>query len=476
MSRALPERPNLEHLKKQAKALLRDFAAGKAEAVEAFGSRRVGAPAPTLADAQHALARSYGFPNWAQLKHHVLSLAGEDPAAALEAAVFLNDAQRVRDVIARFPAVKRRLDEALPGGAFGATPLITAAKQRNLAMIDVLLEAGANIDQRSHWWAGGFSAFGPHVEVNAHLIARGAMVDAHDAAQLGMIDRLRELIEADPSVVTARYGDGQTPLHVASTVEIAELLLAHGADIDALDVDHESTPAQYLVGDHPEIVRMLIARGCRTDILLACAVGDVALVREHLDRDPASVYTMVSARWFPMRDPRAGGTIYIWTLGNYRSAHAVARRAGHDDVYELLMERSPADLRLAAACDAGDGAEVERQLAAGDVAAASLTDQTRQRILSAASQDDAAAVRLMLKAGWPATVSDDAGATPLHWAAWHGNAALVRALLSAGADPTAEERHFGGTPLGWAEHGERNSWRREEGDYDAVRAALGGEG
>ena len=52
---------------------------------------------------------------------------------------------------------------------------------------------------------------------------------------------------ADPQLVHARGGDGQTPLHFASTVEIAEYLLDQGADIDARDVDHVSTPAQYMV-------------------------------------------------------------------------------------------------------------------------------------------------------------------------------------------------------------------------------------
>ena len=31
----------------------------------------------------------------------------------------------------------------------------------------------------------------------------------------------------------------------------------------------------------------------------------------------------VSDEWFPMRDPRAGGTIYIWQLGRNRTAHTV---------------------------------------------------------------------------------------------------------------------------------------------------------
>ena len=56
MSRELPEKPNLEYLKKQAKELLRSKRHGK------------------LAEAQHALANDYGFATWAKLKSHVEAL------------------------------------------------------------------------------------------------------------------------------------------------------------------------------------------------------------------------------------------------------------------------------------------------------------------------------------------------------------------------------------------------------------------
>lgn len=57
MSRHLPDRPNLEFLKKEAKALL--------------DTLRQTEPAAQLADAQHALARDYGFASWPRLKAHV---------------------------------------------------------------------------------------------------------------------------------------------------------------------------------------------------------------------------------------------------------------------------------------------------------------------------------------------------------------------------------------------------------------------
>ena len=40
---------------------------------------------------------------------------------------------------------------------------------------------------------------------------------------------------------------GNCRLHFAATVEMAELLLEFGAEIDARDIDHESTAAQYMV-------------------------------------------------------------------------------------------------------------------------------------------------------------------------------------------------------------------------------------
>ena len=141
------------------------------------------------------------------------------------------------------------LDRPLPHGSFGGTAMLAAARRGHLEIVDLLLGAGADINVRSDWWAGGFGVLdeAPPAIAGA-LIERGAQVTAHAAARLGLIDRLHALVAADPSVVHARGGDGQTPLHFASTIEIAELLLARGAVIDAIDVDHESTAAQWMLG------------------------------------------------------------------------------------------------------------------------------------------------------------------------------------------------------------------------------------
>src|SRR5260370_12467868 len=94
MSRDLPAKPNLEHLKKQAKELLHDFQQGAPDVIERFRSiTSLSAPATAkLADAQHVLARDYGFASWPKLKEHVESLVRVlAPAEQLSAAVSPSD-------------------------------------------------------------------------------------------------------------------------------------------------------------------------------------------------------------------------------------------------------------------------------------------------------------------------------------------------------------------------------------------------
>ena|SRR5687768_12536938 len=74
MSRGLPEQPNLDHLKKQARDLLRAYKQGEGVASERVISQAAHETKLQLADAQLAIAREYGFRSWANLKHHVESL------------------------------------------------------------------------------------------------------------------------------------------------------------------------------------------------------------------------------------------------------------------------------------------------------------------------------------------------------------------------------------------------------------------
>ena len=395
-----------------------------------------------------------------------------DPTETLVTAINSDNLAAATECLTNNPSLRLRLDDPLPGLPFEATPLLAAVWRRSKPMIDLLLAHGANINQRSHWWAGGFGVLDGDHGLADYLIDRGARVDIHAASRLGRLDTIRALLSEDPSRVHARGGDGQTPLHVAANVEVASVLLDSGADIDARDVDHESTPAQYAIRERQEVARFLVAHGCKTDLLMASALGDLDLVRKQLDEDPRSIEMTVSAEYFPMRDPRAGGTIYIWTLGGNKSAHAIAHEFGHQAVFHLLMDRSPHELAVAAACEIGDETMVRTLLNTQPVEANRLSPRLRKRIVEAAEWCDTKAARLLLSSGWPVDPVGKHGGTALHFAAWHGNADLARAILTRLPPLEARDRDFNMTPLGWAFHGSLHGSNRDRGDYAGTVEAL----
>jgi ankyrin repeat protein len=397
-----------------------------------------------------------------------LTEAPDDKSGELMSAIETDDVARVRELFASNPALKNRINDPL--GPFDSPPLNSA---RSREMMDALLEAGADSNAKSRWWAGGFGVtHSASPELAAYAIERGARVDIHAAARLGLFDRVRELIERDPSLVHARGGDGQTPLHFAKTIEIAAYLLDHGADIDAKDIDHESTPAQYMLGDRPEVARYLVERGCRSDILMASAVGDLDRVRTFLDADPACVRVRGTSKFFPMENIHAGGTIYFWTLGSNASPYQAAAKFGHQDVVQLLLDRSPAQDKLIAYCWFHDESSVSELLATHPGLADTFSDSDRDLVAIAACNNDAEAVRLMLKAGLRVSARGQHGATPLHWAAFHGNLEMAKTILPLNPSLEDAENDFKSTPLQWAIYGSEHGWNRRSGDYAGVVDAL----
>jgi ankyrin repeat protein len=389
----------------------------------------------------------------------------EGPLGDLRAAILGADASRVAALLEP-PGLRSHLNDGDPDFHFGATPLILAVGRKHREMIDRLLQAGADINARSNWWAGSFGILDDcDPDLADFLIERGATVTPHAAARLGMLDRLREILDADPGAVHGRGGDGQTPLHFASTVDVADLLLDRGADPNALDVDHESTPAQWMARERQEVARRIIERGGQTDLLLAAALGLTDRVVRHLDDDPASIGMSVTADQFPMKDPRAGGKIYIWTMGWNKTPHLVAHEHGHADVFRLLMDRSSPELRLSMACAVGDEALV-RQLPRVPV------QSEARRLVDAAEDENLAAVRLFLRAGWPTGARGQHNMTALQWAAFHGNLALAETLIAAGADVNLGGDDFNCPPLCGAIYGSRHGWRCKTGNYPAVVEAL----
>ena len=463
MSKSLPSRPSLEQLRNQAKDLRKQFLAGEPATVERVRQFYPDLKEFRLHDAQRVIAREYGFASWPKLKEHVESILLEsgEPMELLKQAFHADDAPWLRRLLAHYPQFKAVINE--PIGPFDSPAIINV---RSREMLDVLLEAGGDINAKSRWWAGGFGLLhNAEPALSVYAIQRGATVDAHAAARLGMLDKLRELVSADPKVVHSRGGDGQTPLHFASTVEIASFLLEHGADIDARDLDHESTAAQWMIKERQDVARFLVQRGCKTDILMAAALGDGALARKHLDADPQCIHLRVTDEYFPMINPRSGGTIYQWTLGWYVSPHDVAKQFGHDDVFRLLMERSPADVKFIAACWVGDEATVNSLLKENPTLVVNLSAPYKRHIAHSARNNNLLAVRLMLAAGLPVDALGQHRATPLHWAAFQGNAEMAQEILRYQPPLELKDADFHSTPLGWAIYGSENGWHFDKSDY-----------
>jgi ankyrin repeat protein len=462
--------------------LLRAAQASDPDAQARFAEINVTRATPRLSDALHAIAREYGFESWPKLKLHVES-SSEDAGEALAAAIRSNDAAVLRAVLARHPSLRNQIDEPLTHLSFDMPPIVAAAERESRETIDVLLAAGANINARSRWWAGSFGVLDfCEPELAEYLISRGAALDVHSAARLGKIDEVRAMLVRDPQLVHARGGDGQMPLHFAATVEIAALLLEHGAEIDARDIDHESTAAQYMAGfgrfksspksDRHDIVRFLISKGAEADLLMAAAIGDRALVEKILNDDPDRVRIIVNEKHFPKRDPRSGGTIYFFGFGFTKTPHMLALDFGHRDVFELLMQRSAPWLRLSQAAEAGEESLVRELMQKHPALISKLTPNAARRIVGCALRGNLRAVELLLGCGWPADARLDNQQSALHYAAWHGNLAMLQMLLQHRAAVNVAEAQHGSTPLGWALHGSLHSWERDKGDYPGVTRVL----
>src|SRR6516164_3939030 len=138
----------------------------------------------------------------------------------------------------------------------------------------------------------------------------------HKAALAGLTNELAEMLVSDPALIEAKGMDARTPLHCASTVAVAALLLDHGAQIDARDEDHDSTPAQWRIGESPDVARFLLERGATPDIFLAAALGNIALAERLVseDRDCLTHRIGKPPEFPPVGYQGRGGTIYQWTL------------------------------------------------------------------------------------------------------------------------------------------------------------------
>ncbi|MDJ0894576.1 MAG: ankyrin repeat domain-containing protein [Alphaproteobacteria bacterium] len=275
MTRAIPLRPNLEQYKKQAKELLKASVAGDRDAAARISAWRTRPNGPTLADAQFALAREHGIESWPKFKQRVEAVRALGKA-------FENggNAAKVEALLDRFPD----LTASHPWPGSDRTPMEIAAilavwhRPAMHRIAGLLTERGAAHDIHMAARAGLadrveailqeeprllealsergstplyectciYGAFGEGDAVAEMLIARGARIDIFVASTRCMVDRVADLLDADPSLAVAPDPYGITALHWAvrprpscwtrtGPLQITRLLLDAGADVHAVN-------------------------------------------------------------------------------------------------------------------------------------------------------------------------------------------------------------------------------------------------
>jgi ankyrin repeat protein len=299
-TRALPPRPDLDQLKRQAKELLNSFVGGEALAVAEVTTHYHDADPATFAlhDALLVLARAYGFESWPTLKAAVEGVTIEH----------LTDAVRARD-LPRVRSMLRTRPELASKAADNFSPLHLAVLNRDVDMVRVLMQRGASARHGVYPYRETTSALTlaserGYAEIVAAiedeearrrqaasgLQAAPAPDELFAVIRAGDEARAIALMEADPALVqTCHQVFEWTPLHVAAFALNARLvawLLERGADVtrrDRLDhtpLDLAARRSREATADHLKAVAtLLLGRGAALTPCAAAALGDAEWLR-----------------------------------------------------------------------------------------------------------------------------------------------------------------------------------------------------
>ncbi len=479
----MPSLGELEEIIGAARGLESAFQARDAEAIDRvhrhlpqvkYGSRDEAATFPlTLGEARTVIARENSAQSWGELRLR-LKLGEHDFGDALEQfrqLVYAHDAEKLDELLKAQPDLKATLDD--PHFYFGSTALIIVKEHVNV--VDVLLKHGADVNAMSQWWAGDFHILeGTSPQAAEKLVERGAEITVHAAAEQGWLDWLEKAYQRDQSIINRRGGDGKTPLHYATDPAVMDWLLARGAELEARDLDHASTPLQWHLGAHNhDAARALAERGAQVDIFAAVMLGELERVDRALAAHPHAIRARVNQAGYELTPQADGSHQYVYAFNAAGlSPHQVALEMGRDDIFERLVAKSPPEARLLAYCAQGNRAEAERIAAVHPDMVAQMAEGDRRQLIHAAWTGKAEVVALMAALGFDLHIADDDLMTPLHAAAFHGFADVIRVLLAADDSPPLEALNgYGGAPLGTCLYGRRHSWR-DDGDFPASVGLL----
>ena len=159
----------------------------------------------------------------------------------------------------------------MPETTSSSAAFIDAIKAGEFERVKAMVSADPTlIDARSRTGESAIltAVYHRQKEIVNLLVARGATLTLFEACAAGEIERVERLLAADPAAVNTFSTDGWTPLHLAAFFghsKIAELLLAHDADVTARSRNtNGNTPLHAaLAGNHKLVAGLLIGRGAR---------------------------------------------------------------------------------------------------------------------------------------------------------------------------------------------------------------------
>ena len=239
-----------------------------------------------------------------------------------------------------------------------------------------------------------------------------------------------------------------------------------------------------MVRDAPDVARLLVNRGAWFDIFIAIGLREMSLVERCLREDAEALdhrtwhgkYTVAhdgtrAATREEIGDRR--GDVYRWVFGHNVSAIEVAVNLGYDEIAERLLDHASPAQRLLGACATADRRGAEAVVASHPHVVANLSRQQMRLIADRAHANDTPAVALMLELGFDPLGPGVDQWEAIRWAAFHGNAEMVRLLLPHRPPIGVPDPTYEGTPLGHCLYGSLHGWKRDTGDFaTTVRLLL----